>query len=215
MNVFSVMRLPDLLSIINALFGLGAVLASSQSPSLSAMMIFLAAVADGCDGFLARRMGAGVLGGSLDSLADVISFGVAPAALTVAILPAWEAMAASAIYMTCGSLRLARFNASPRDDARFEGLPITASGIVVAASILLGASQLALLLMLVLAGLMVSSIPYPKVRDLKLGAAFILLLTASALLVPFEAPYAAILILPAMTAYLVSPGVISCLQRER
>ena len=68
----------------------------------------------------------------------------------------------------CGTLRLARFNiVSGKSDQFFEGLPIPAAGIALSASVLLGRPTLTIVLMLFLALLMVSSISYPKIRDLR------------------------------------------------
>jgi archaetidylserine synthase len=67
--------------------------------------------------------------------------------------------------------------------------------------------------MLILSILMVSNIPYPKVRDLRLVAVFVLVLLAAAILFQFmgDAAPSGSLILTAMLVYMVSPVVISCL----
>jgi CDP-diacylglycerol--serine O-phosphatidyltransferase len=123
------------------------------------------------------------------------------------------ALIVSLIYLTCGTLRLARFNASDRNDELFEGFPITASGIAIVASMLLDRPVLTLALMLILSILMVSSIPYPKIRDLRLVAVFALVLLAAAILSQFmgDAFMSGSLILAAMFVYMASTMVISCL----
>ncbi len=86
MNVFKALRIPDLFSLLNAFFGLLAILAAGAgSPYVPVIFVFLSAAADGLDGLFARRFGSGVLGANLDSLADLISFGVAPAVLFLRI----------------------------------------------------------------------------------------------------------------------------------
>src|SRR5512134_3103761 len=103
----------------------------------------LALVLDVLDGYMARldRSRRSVLGGYLDSLADVISFGVAPAVLgfTLGLRGGWD-MAILTYFVVCGVSRLARFNvtaATLADTATgkvkyFEGTPIPTSVAIVA-----------------------------------------------------------------------------------
>jgi CDP-diacylglycerol--serine O-phosphatidyltransferase len=215
MNILRAIRVPDLFSIMNLAFGFGAVLAASRgSIEFSVLLVILSAVFDGIDGFLARKVKASDLGFSLDSLADLVSFGVAPASIAAAAFGfSGYALTVSLIFLTCGTLRLARFNVSNRADEHFEGFPITASGIATVASVLLDRPWLTLALMLILSILMVSSIPYPKIRDSRLVAAFALVLLAAAVLFQFTGNTApsGTLILAAMLVYMASPVVISCL----
>ena len=69
----------------------------------------MAAIADGLDGSLARHMGGSEIGGTLDSLADVISFGVAPATIIFSYMSGYFMLIAVCFYLICGILRLARF----------------------------------------------------------------------------------------------------------
>jgi archaetidylserine synthase len=89
--------------------------------------------------------------------------------------------------------------------------------LIVAASMLFQNLQMTLILMLGLAILMVSSIPYPKVRDTKALMVFGLILLASAYLILFgrDDSLSGILILIVMAAYVGSPVVMSCLQIGR
>jgi CDP-diacylglycerol--serine O-phosphatidyltransferase len=215
MNILRVIRIPDLFSLLNLVFGFVAILAASRgNTGFSILLVILSAVFDGIDGFLARKMKTSDLGFSLDSLADLVSFGVAPASIAVVVFGfSGYALIVSLIYLTCGTLRLARFNASDRNDELFEGFPITASGIAIVASMLLDRPVLTLALMLILSILMVSSIPYPKIRDLRLVAVFALVLLAAAILFQFmgDAFMSGSLILAAMFVYMASTMVISCL----
>jgi CDP-diacylglycerol--serine O-phosphatidyltransferase len=215
MNILKVIRIPDLFSLLNLVFGFGAILAVSLgNTGFSILLVILSAVFDGIDGFLARRMKASDLGFSLDSMADLVSFGVAPASIVVVAFGfSGYALIVSPIYLTCGTLRLARFNASDRDDKFFEGFPITASGIATVGSILLDRPGPTLALMLVLSVLMVSSIPYLKIRDLRVVAVIGLILLAAAIQIRFtgDAFLSGALILTAMLVYMFSPVVISCL----
>ncbi len=219
MNVFGQMRLPDLFTLLNSILGFASVLAALQGDvKLSIIFIILATVADGLDGFLARRTGGGPLGANLDSLADLVSFGVAPAVLAIVVIgPAWPAYALGGIYLICGTLRLARFNISPKNNRFFEGLPIPAAGMILSASALFGRLTLILALMLLLSVLMVSSFPYPKVRDLKIASILAVIFLASAFMIWEDdlAGIAEVMFFTAAIAYLSSPVVMPYLQRGR
>ena len=103
----------------------------------------LALICDFFDGWVARTQKSrqSVLGGDLDSLADVISFGVAPAVLgfTMGLRGGWD-MVCLTYFVVCGVSRLARFNvtAAALADSRtgkvkyFEGTPIPTSIVIVA-----------------------------------------------------------------------------------
>jgi len=223
MNVLHALRPPDLFTILNISLGFAAILLICESQSLhmikaAIILIISAAVADGLDGFVARRTGSGPLGANLDSLADLLSFGAAPAFLVVVAfhlpLYIWPA---AIFYLVCGALRLARFNISSKNDQLFEGLPIPAAGMALSASIILGRPDLTVSLMLVLALLMISSIPYPKIRDIRVLSIFGLLIAAAVFAVFFQsnALYTAILLGALIFMYLSSPVVISRLQKGK
>ncbi len=107
------------------------------------LLLPLALICDVLDGYVARlnRTRQSTLGADLDSLADVISFGVAPAVLgfTLGLRGGWD-MAILAFFVVCGVSRLARFNvtaAALADTATgkvkyFEGTPIPTSILIVA-----------------------------------------------------------------------------------
>jgi CDP-diacylglycerol---serine O-phosphatidyltransferase len=107
------------------------------------LLLPLALVLDVLDGYVARltRSRQSVMGGDLDSLSDVISFGVAPAVLgfTLGLRGGWD-MLCLTYFVVCGVSRLARFNVTAADlaDAAtgkvkyFEGTPIPSSILIVA-----------------------------------------------------------------------------------
>jgi CDP-diacylglycerol--serine O-phosphatidyltransferase len=117
-----------------------------EQPYWGSVFIFLAAVFDMLDGWAARGLRVfSPIGKDLDSLADLVSFGVAPSMILFKLL--WtaymlkpQAMDVSMLAMSpafliaCfGALRLARFNISSSEQSRFfKGLPIPAVGIFVA-----------------------------------------------------------------------------------
>ncbi|WP_105011202.1 CDP-diacylglycerol--serine O-phosphatidyltransferase [Salinibacter sp. 10B] len=155
---------------------------------MSCWLIVLAGFFDLMDGMMARLTDAdSPFGVQLDSLSDVVSFGVAPSFLVYAY--ALDAsgplgMIVSALPVLCGSVRLARYNVNKdKDDDTegFEGLPIPGQAIAIVALILaaensewgaylaLDSLQVLLPIVVVLSGLMVSgirfdSIPTPTIQ---------------------------------------------------
>ena len=107
------------------------------------VLLPLALILDVLDGYVARldRTRQSVMGGDLDSLSDVISFGVAPAVLgfTLGLRGGWD-MLCLTYFVVCGVSRLARFNVTAEElaDAStgkvkyFEGTPIPSSILIVA-----------------------------------------------------------------------------------
>lgn len=219
MNIFKEMRPPDLFTLLNALFGFAAVVAAFRSDvQISVTLILSAAVADGLDGFMARRMTASQLGSNLDSLADLVSFGVAPAVIATVVLGStWPALVMGGIFLVCGMLRLARFNISSKNDLFFEGLPIPAAGLIASTSVLFGSQTLTLALMPLLSALMVSSFSYPKIRDLKLASVLAIVFLAATFLIwgGNVSGYATIVFYAAAALYLFSPVVMPYLQKGR
>ncbi|MCC7034439.1 MAG: CDP-alcohol phosphatidyltransferase family protein [Acidobacteria bacterium] len=141
----------DALTIANAACGTIAIflcldyIATGRSRHLWTAFLLLPAalVADALDGYVARLHPGrrSVLGADLDSLADIISFGVAPAVLgyTLGLRGGWD-MLCLTYFVVCGVSRLARFNvtADALADERtgkvkyFEGTPIPTSIVIVA-----------------------------------------------------------------------------------
>lgn len=177
-----VSMLPHLFTLANLAFGVYSILSTIRGHyQLAALMVGASLVADGLDGRIARLVRAdGEFGKELDSLADVVSFGTAPAILAyMTVLERMDlyGLAVCAVFPICGALRLARFNII-KTSGFFIGLPITAAGTLLAALLYVYAgtplAETTLLLpaiMLLLAYLMVSTIPYPDFKKLR-GARF-------------------------------------------
>ena len=136
----------------------------------------MAVVFDYLDGKVARSLGgSSAFGVELDSLADVISFGVAPAFLIHSVYIGldgglWGALA-GAFFALCGALRLARFNVT-HVVGPFQGLPIPAAGLSLVAFVLAGVPLplwAAVALLLGLGGLMISQVPYGNLKKLHRG----------------------------------------------
>jgi len=168
-------REQDVATLVNLLFGALAILflAEANNTGIAAAFIIVCVLADGADGYLARTRGQGILGFQLDSLADFVSFGVVTSVLVYYVVRDavgyrslfFLIFVVSFLYLVSGMLRLARYNVAPHE-AVFSGLPITAAGMIVALYVLAGLPPVGLLpVALVLAGLMVSDIKYPKVRN--------------------------------------------------
>jgi len=149
---FSMLRdfhLADWFTLANAFCGTGAIFAAMRFLQegvvrdllVGMALIPLAFIFDAVDGRVARwRKSASTLGRELDSLADVISFGVAPAALAFAagMRGGWDALAL-AYFVCCGVSRLARYNVTAETlsegadkVAYFEGTPIPSSVLLTA-----------------------------------------------------------------------------------
>ncbi|MEE9133798.1 MAG: CDP-diacylglycerol--serine O-phosphatidyltransferase [Gemmatimonadota bacterium] len=192
--------LPNAFTLGNLFFGFWAIIAALRGDySLAAWLIFIAGVADALDGRIARIVRIGSpFGVELDSLVDLVSFGVAPALLTYKLMLeggdwGWTM---SYIYVAAVAVRLARFNIEQGGEARlhFHGLPSPSAGIALASfypfsqtplfNQYLGDwpwTQLLGAYMIVLAGLMLSHVIYPAIPRLsarttrgRVGIAFVL-----------------------------------------
>jgi CDP-diacylglycerol--serine O-phosphatidyltransferase len=180
---------PSMLTLLGLCSGATAIrFAFGQDWKRAVAAIMAAMLFDMLDGRAARRLGADTrFGAQLDSLADLVSFGVAPAI----IVYLWSlarigdaGWAAALIFCTCSAIRLARFNIqSVRDEGAseanpyFTGLPTPAAACLVVLPMLLsfqfpdGLFRDALFsgaLLLIASGLMVSRLPTPSIKYMHL-----------------------------------------------
>lgn len=119
---------------MNLLSGaVGVILALEGWPEAAFICMLAAAVFDFCDGLAARLLGAySPMGKELDSLADVVSFGVLPSILLVTSMDAdgwWRFL--PLVLAAASALRLAKFNTDERQTTDFLGVPTPASAMVV------------------------------------------------------------------------------------
>jgi CDP-diacylglycerol--serine O-phosphatidyltransferase len=158
------------ITLLNIIFGTLSLISTMRGDfNTAAIFILLAVLMDGLDGKVARRLDImSLLGKELDSLCDLVSFGVAPALLIYAqVLDPYIfslGVLAAVLYIVCGAFRLARFNVLNISDY-FIGIPITMAGAIVAVISLLAAwlpSTLILAILLLLAIMMVSNFKVPK-----------------------------------------------------
>ena len=157
-------QIPNLFTLLNLVFGCLAIIFILQTGETlvtqnegtwvaqlpekiwwGSICIGIAAIIDFLDGFVARLFGAeSAIGKELDSLADVVSFGVAPGLVLYQLLrityiseeggldtSLW-ALVPALLFPCAGAYRLARFNTDTRQQYGFRGVPIPAAGLVVA-----------------------------------------------------------------------------------
>jgi len=144
------MILPNMLTLIGVCIGLTSIrFALDEKFELAIIAIIFAALIDGLDGRIARLIkGTSKVGKELDSLTDMISFGVAPAF----IMYFWKLNTLGRfgwllclVYVICVALRLARFNINSNQepswrDNFFEGVPSPAGGILVLTPLIISLS---------------------------------------------------------------------------
>ncbi|WP_103018966.1 CDP-diacylglycerol--serine O-phosphatidyltransferase [Salinibacter altiplanensis] len=182
---------PSFFTLMNLLCGfLALTQVANTSFVMACWLIVLAGFFDLLDGMMARLTGAdSSFGVQLDSLSDMVSFGVAPSFLLYGyVLDAFNPLGVivAALPALCGAVRLARYNmtADESDKEGFEGLPIPGQAIAVVALVLaaenstwdgrfaLDSLRVVLPVVVVLSGLMVSSIrfdaiPMPSLKALR------------------------------------------------
>ena len=130
-------HLPNLITLGNLVCGsLGILWALNGSLSTAVYMIWLAAILDFADGLMARLVGVNSdFGKELDSLADVISFGLLPSIILYILMseylgPSYWPYIAFAIVVF-SALRLAQFNVQGYESTDFSGLPTPANGLLI------------------------------------------------------------------------------------
>ncbi len=127
--------IPSFITSINLALGVTAILIND--PSISPWLIFISAILDVFDGAIARKLDAITkFGGELDSLADLVSFGMAPAYLYYSYVLTYceskQAIAVTVILVIFGALRLAKYNSMKEKNSDFFGMPIPTSGLFFA-----------------------------------------------------------------------------------
>ena len=209
------LAIPDIISILNLVFGFLAILMVMDNQlGYASLCILLAVVFDSVDGWVSRKLNRNDpfgFGKNIDSLADVVSFGVAPAVLLYYMglgISDWAAYLVGIVALftlICGMLRLVRYNIiSDRINyPGFIGFPIPGTAIILATYYLSGLFNIAVasILMIFAGYLMISTIRYPKVDNyyiIGFGALMILLL-----LLPINVSIGAVN-LPALMLFIIS-----------
>lgn len=172
--------LPNLLTTAALFAGFYAIVAAMKGLfDTAAIAIFIAMIADGLDGRVARLTNTqSAFGAEYDSLSDLLSFGLAPAL----VIYSWSLFSlgklgwlAAFLYVACTALRLARFNTIVTDKQYFQGLPCPPPAALIASIVWMGSNYgiegvsvaipLAVIALL-LAFLMVSSIRYYSFKQI-------------------------------------------------
>ena len=211
--------LPNLFTASSIFVGVISIVEASKAHFiLASWLILLALVFDGLDGRIARMTNTtSRFGVEFDSLADIISFGIAPAMLLYFFIGdeyGRFGILVSALYVIFGAIRLARFNISTAktDPNVFIGLPIPTAAVFISMWVLLfhkytleNYSIILLFLTLGVAILMVSNFRYPSFKKIQLDKpmvfkTMILLMLTASLLYLFSAEGFALIIL-AYTLY--------------
>ncbi|WUR16345.1 CDP-diacylglycerol--serine O-phosphatidyltransferase [[Empedobacter] haloabium] len=210
--------LPSSVTLLSIACGFGSIVLSVDNAHagyaadyrLAAALLVLAGIFDALDGFVARATGtSSEFGVQLDSIADVMNFGCAPALLLycygfVPMGPADPTLLraggiAAFFFVACGALRLARFNVNVgrTDPKYFVGMPITAGAACVASVVVAWPEPpdtslhgwLVVLLLFLVGSLMVSTIRFPSSKQKKSTALFVVLAINIGLLIWLRAYY--------------------------
>ena len=138
----------DAVTVANAAIGFFAALAATVDVALAARLILVAAIADGLDGVVARHHGSTPAGPYLDSLADVASFGVAPAMIVAGrVLGSADSaatglfvagVATSGLFVAMAVARLGMYTAYDSNSRETVGVPTTLAATILAAAVLAG-----------------------------------------------------------------------------
>jgi archaetidylserine synthase len=203
LQVRSRLGVADVMTLLNATLGVVAmVVAVTVGPTAAARLILLAAITDALDGIIARSQGSTEVGPLLDSIADVVSFGTAPALFLWAAtrgtvreaIPAGvplagtvEVLAVSfvpAVFVVFSLVRTALYTVYVGEGENRPGIQNTLAGSILVAGFLAGVTMPAVLLVAgtFLSVMMVAPVPYPKLRARDAGAMG--LVQAGAILAP-------------------------------
>ena len=181
-NIQNFIATSDIISLLNMSSGFLSILCSINNYfELSAILMIIAIMFDSTDGWVARKTNRNDslgFGKNIDSLSDVVSFGVAPAVFiytsinTTSIPLQLIVILVSLLIVVCGVLRLTRYNviADHVKTSDFIGFPIPGISFIIATYYLSGLynSYLALILSIIVSILMISNVKYPKFSNIPL-----------------------------------------------
>lgn len=161
--------IPNAVTLSNLLLGIvSLIFTMNQQYSVAAIAIIIAMFLDGMDGKIARKLDVtSTFGKELDSLCDLVSFGVAPAILVYSTSLQFMGILGliiSLAFALCGAIRLARFNVL-NITTHFIGIPITFAGSILAITVFFSnkiPSMAFPFLTILLSYLMISNIKVPK-----------------------------------------------------
>ena len=203
-----IVAIPDILSLLNMSFGIFAIISAINNHfDLSSIFIIVALIFDSLDGHVARKLKREDkygFGKNIDSLSDIVSFGVAPSVFlytignTIPNSPSILILIVSLLITICGVLRLSRYNilSGYVSNKEFIGLPIPGIAILLSLFYLsdLFNIYLVLISMILSSFLMISNVKYEKIQDLKI--------------IPFAFILIILTIIIFYTSYINIPGII-------
>ena len=203
MKIFKELSIADIFSILNAtsgFLGVSYLLTKGYSENIFHFLYF-SAIMDGLDGLTANKLGKkGKLGKDLDTLADLISFGVFPSTVLVHVGYLYSAL----LYLLATILRLARFNVLNKRD--FVGLPTVASALLISSVIIINI-KFVQIVAIILSILMISDIEYKRIGVKSSIVCGIVILTC------FFIKDAVFILLLLTLIYIASPGVVPLVKR--
>ena len=226
-------QVPNLMTIAALVAGITAILMSTYGLfEVSALLVLGAAIVDGLDGRVARRIGANSeLGAELDSLADFVNFGVAPALImNLWAFPDFKRLGwiAALCYAICCLVRLARFNvgsrapAGPAEKHHFRGVPSPGGAALVMMPLYLSFAtgyprplpDLAVMGWMVVVGvMMVSNFPTPKLGVLLVRRSWLMLVGIGFGIAVARHPWATMLALDLLYLGFLMHGAVKSLRR--
>ena len=200
-NIQNFIATSDIISLLNMSSGFLSILCSINNYfELSAILMIIAIMFDSTDGWVARktkRNDSLGFGKNIDSLSDVVSFGVAPAVFiytsinTTSIPLQLIVILVSLLIVVCGVLRLTRYNviADHVKTSGFIGFPIPGISFIIATYYLSGLynSYLALIFSIITSILMISNVKYPKFSNVPLISISCILIILIILPIPSKA----------------------------
>lgn len=183
-NMKSFIALSDIISLMNMSSGfLSIIFSLNHEFSMAAILMIIAIIFDSTDGWVARKINRQDelgFGKNIDSLSDIVSFGVAPAIFLYSCINTTPGIfqivvtLASLLIVICGVLRLTRYNviADKIDTHDFIGFPIPGISLVIGSFYLSGLFNpyIAILLNIIISLIMISNIKYPKFDNMPLIA---------------------------------------------
>ncbi len=227
--------LPNLITLMAMFCGYYSIAASLRGDFvIAAYAILFAFVFDGLDGKVARLLDAtSDFGVQMDSLSDLVAFGVAPSILVYQwVLKPYGRIGwmAAFLFVACGALRLARFNVQTTKDTKssfFVGLPIPTAAGIIASSVLFVKEVIGnpqdfsipftyVFLIYVLAFLMVSSLPYYSFKNLSnISIKPFNILVMFVLLIFVVGMYPEVMLFIVMVLYILSGLLLPLFKRKK
>ena len=219
-NMGNFIALSDIISLLNMSSGFLSIICSiNHYFNLAAILMIIAIIFDSSDGWVARKINRQDelgFGKNIDSLSDIVSFGVAPAIFLYTCINTTPSILHIIVILTslliviCGVLRLTRYNviAGKIETSDFIGFPIPGISLIIASFYLSGLFNpyIAILLSIVVSLIMVSNIRYQKFDNMPLiiiSFFLILLLILQINIVVFNINIPALLLLLFCLYYLI------------